>query len=125
MQTPTVALVLYPHFSAFNVAAPQAVFSMMPDGKPIFDLKIVSVDGEQQHADNWITIQPDGGLELLELADIVIIPGWHELNSAPAPNLSRALVRAHERGAMVVGLCYGAYALAYSGLLDEKEAATH
>lgn len=125
MQTPTVALVLYPHFSAFNVAVPQAVFSMMPDGKPIFDLKIVSVDGEQQHADNWITIQPDGGLELLELADIVIIPGWHELNSAPAPNLSKALVRAHERGAMVVGLCYGAYALAYSGLLDEKEAATH
>lgn len=29
------------------------------------------------------------------------------------------------RGAKVVGLCYGAYALAYAGLLDGREAATH
>ncbi|MCU8031924.1 helix-turn-helix domain-containing protein [Shewanella sp. SM101] len=125
MQVPTVALILYPHFSVFHVAVPQAVFSMQPDGKPIFDLKIVSIDGKPQHSDNWMTVQPDGGLELVELADIVVIPGWHDLDSTPASNISEALVRAHERGSTVVGLCYGAYALAYSGLLDEKEAATH
>lgn len=125
MQIPTVALVLYPNFSVFHIAVPQAVFSMMPEGIPIFDLRVVAIDSELQHADKWMTAQPDGGLELLELADIVVIPGWHELNNAPASNLVEALIRAHERGAMVVGLCYGAYALAYSGLLDEKEAATH
>ncbi|MDT3272059.1 helix-turn-helix domain-containing protein [Shewanella sp. SP2S2-4] len=125
MQVPTVALILYPHFSVFHVAVPQAVFSMQPDGKPIFDLKIVSIDCKPQHSDNWMTVQPDGGLELVELADIVVIPGWHDLESPPASNISEVLVRAHERGSTVVGLCYGAYALAYSGLLDEKEAATH
>ena len=125
MQVPTVALILYPHFSVFHIAVPQAVFSMRPDGKSIFNLKIVSIDGKPQHTDNRMTVQPDGGLELVELADIVVIPGWHDLDSAPTSNISEALVRAHARGAMVVGLCYGAYALAYSGLLDEKEAATH
>ena len=125
MKIPKVAIVLYRQFSAFHIAAPQAVFSVAPDGKPIFDLKVASIDGELEHAENRMTIRPDGGLELLDIADIVIIPGWHELDSPPALNLTEALIRAHERGAMVVGLCYGAYALAYTGLLDGKEAATH
>lgn len=125
MPIPTVALVLYPQFSIFHLAIPQTVFSIMPDEIPIFDLKVVSTNGELQHAENRMTVQPDGGLELLELADIVVIPGWHDLNRSPEPNLISALVRAHDRGAMVVGLCYGAYALGYAGLLNEKEAATH
>lgn len=125
MQIPTVALVLYPHFSMFHVAVPQAVFSVMPDGVPIFNLQIVSVDGQLQHTEDRVTIVPDGGLALLESADIIVIPGWHKLDCLPTTALIDALTRAHKRGAMVVGLCYGAYALAYSGLLDNKEAATH
>src|SRR5690606_7052281 len=61
----------------------------------------------------------------LDSADIVIIPGWHDLNTPPSPRLIAALRQAYERGATVVGLCYGAYALAYAGLLNDREAATH
>jgi len=34
-------------------------------------------------------------------------------------------VAAHGRGAQVVGLCLGAYVLAYAGLLNAHRAATH
>jgi transcriptional regulator GlxA family with amidase domain len=96
----------------------------LPEGR-LFDLKIVSPGGQSQQAERGMTIQPDGGLELLETADIVVVPGWNDLGEAPEPDMVEALTRAHERGAHVVGLCYGAYALAYAGLLDGKKAATH
>lgn len=125
MHIPSVAILLYPSFSLFHIAVPQTVFSLMPEGKPLFDVKLFSTDGGSQQAENCMIVQADGGIELLESADIVIIPGWHDLDCEPAPHLEQALIKAYERGAKVVGLCYGAYVLAYSGLLNQKEAATH
>lgn len=125
MSTPTVGLVLHPRISPFHFSVPFTVFDMaLSDGR-LFDLKIVSPGGRVQQAERAMTVQPDGGLELLETADIVVVPGWHDLSAPPPPDLVEALRRAHARGAHVVGLCYGAYALAYAGLLDGKKAATH
>jgi transcriptional regulator GlxA family with amidase domain len=124
MSMPIVGLVLYPQFSLFHVAVPYMVFNTLPDNR-LFDLRIVSSGGGPQQAERSMTIQPDGGLELLEMANIVVVPGWRELDDTPEPDLAEALVRAYARGAHVVGLCYGAYALAYAGLLDGKKAATH
>ena len=125
MPKPTVGLVLHPRFSPFHFSVPYMVFDMaLPEGR-LFDLKIVSPGGKPQQAERGMTVQPDGGLELLETEDIVVVPGWNDLGEPPEPDMVEALIRAHERGAHVVGLCYGAYALAYAGLLDGKKAATH
>ena len=122
---PVVALIAYPSFSPFHFAVPYLVFnSALPEG-PLFELKIVSPGAQPLAAERALTVHPDGGLELTETADIVVVPGWHELGTPPEPDLAEALVRAHARGAHVVGLCFGAYALAYAGLLDGKRAATH
>ena len=122
---PVVALIAYPYFSPFHFAVPYMVFSTdLPEGR-LFDLKIVSPGGQPLPAERAMTVQPDGGLELTETADILVVPGWHDLNTPPAPDLADALARAHARGAHIVGLCYGAYALAYAGLLNGKRAATH
>ena len=44
----------------------------------------------------------------------------------PAPaELVDGLRQAHARGAMIVGLCLGAFVLGDAGLLDEREATTH
>ncbi|MEL7981557.1 hypothetical protein AAG584_16035 [Vreelandella titanicae] len=77
----------------------------------MFDLSIVAMPGEPPESEQVVTVRPDGGLELLDSVDIAVVPGWHDLNEAPPPELVAAFVRCHDRGAHVVGLCYGTYAL--------------
>jgi len=65
------------------------------------------------------------GLEALERADTVIVPGVPDPHEDPPPAVLDALRAAHARGARMVSICSGAFALAAAGLLDGLEAATH
>lgn len=126
MTLPKVVLVVYPQISMFHLSVPQIIFSLvLPEYGPLFDLKIVSVDGKNVDSDKNLSIHPDGGLELLRSAEIIIIAGWSDLEKRPEDELIQALTKAHFNGKRIVGLCYGAYALAYSGLLNGKKAVTH
>ncbi|MFI5643299.1 GlxA family transcriptional regulator [Kitasatospora sp. NPDC051705] len=66
------------------------------------------------------------GLEALERADTVLVPGWpRPADTEVPPAVVEAVRRAHRRGARIVGLCSGAFVPAAAGLLDGRRAATH
>ena len=125
IKVPRIGLIIYPHMSPFHFSIPYMIFNIdIGEGK-LFDLKTISIIKDWQQSDAIMAVKSDGGLDLLEHADIVIVPGWHDIATAPSPELMNAVYHAYRRGALVVGLCYGTYVLAYTGILEGKQASTH
>ena len=111
--------------SAFHLSVPLMIFDIEAGSRSLFQLRIASERQGVTLSGGQVAVTPHGGLELLDQAEVVIIPGWNDLDETPSGALRAKLIAAHRRGAHVVGLCYGAYALAYAGLLDGHSAATH
>jgi len=112
-------------FSPFHFSVPSMVFDKAMPEPGLFSVEICAEQPGTVASDMGISINVDHGLELLDVADIIIVPFWEHPETRPAPELLDALRCAWQHGAEVVGLCLGAYVLAYAGLLNNRRASTH
>ena len=90
---------------------------------PTFDFTIATADPGPVTTSLGFTMQIDSGLGVAANADLIAVPA-HGIG--PVDERYLEVIRAAEaRGAWVLSVCSGAFALGQSGILDGRRATTH
>ncbi|WP_037309259.1 GlxA family transcriptional regulator [Amycolatopsis orientalis] len=127
MNAPRVAVLAFEGISPFHLAVPSLVWgpeSPVGDMEP-WPITVVALKPGLLATSAGYAIDVPADLGALADADIIVVPWWSDPETPTPPPVSAALRTAHERGALVVGLCLGVFALADAGILDGRAATTH
>jgi AraC family transcriptional activator FtrA len=124
---PLVVAVVYDGLCTFEFGVAWEVFGLpRPEmGSNWYRFRTAGAEAGPLRAAGGLAVVPDGGTDLIEEADLVIIPGWRGMDAPVPAALSQALRHAAARGARIATLCSGVFALAATGLLAGKRATTH
>ncbi|MDH6228903.1 transcriptional regulator GlxA family with amidase domain [Streptomyces sp. MJP52] len=121
----TVAVLALDQVIPFDLSTPIEVFSRtrLPDGRPGYQVRVCAEHDEIDAG--AFTLRAPWGLEGLQDADTIIVPGVNDLTAALPPAVRDALRSAATDGTRIASICVGTFPLAATGLLDGLRATTH
>ena len=127
MRNRTIAVIAFHGISPFHLSIPCMIFGedRSAGGVPRFDVRVCAAEQGPLSTSAGITLNMRYGLEEVRRADTIIVPSWRDPEEMPPAPLLRALRKAHQRGARIVGLCLGSFVLAAAGILEGRPATTH
>lgn len=104
-----------------DAAIPIDVFGSDPN----YELTVCAPSTLVQTSVPGLSCAAVAGLDALADAETIVVPGRFGFDRPPVQSITEALRQAHGRGARVVSICTGAFALAAAGLLAHRPATTH
>lgn len=121
-----VAVVAYDGVSPFELGVLCEAWGTdrSDQGLPVFDFALCAPRPGRVATAAGFGLAVDHDLARVAEADLVAVPAVPRGEPVPDP-VVRALQEAHERGARVMSICSGAFALGEAGLLDGRDCTTH
>jgi transcriptional regulator GlxA family with amidase domain len=123
-----IAVLLLDGVHPFELGVVCEVFGLdrSDDGLPVYDFAVVSAEGSRLRTHAGFELAVGEDLDRLEEADLIAVPaGDAYVRRDFPPRMLDALTRAVERGATVLSVCSGVFALGAAGLLDGRRCSAH
>lgn len=120
----TVAIYLPDKVNLYHYAIISSLLSTKFEGRTLFSLLRFSDKSPVVTTDPDVQITALTDWKEIQTADAIVVPSWTDLDVPPSPQLQELIRSFNKENKWLIGACFGAYALAYSGVLNGKNCCT-